>query len=231
MNDTSSRKVRRAKSRFVMGAQQGRPDEYLFVTLTTPAGSGTDLHRAWRLFRLRLARQDLKPEYYAVREWNKMLTCEHLHVVFRVGFLPVALVRKAWCEAVNASSDEDIEFCWTKHKRMYGDVRMRCWYMAKYLSKSYGDLEGFFGVKHRSCWYSHDWIVVGWRKVSRALWWLGKHMDVYDIAWRRLGIADESILEKALTRVEEYGMIVDERALRKVECITGVRLCQSITMS
>lgn len=160
------KKAKRALVRFHLGASIG--GQYLLVTLTTPENFNGGLNRAWRLFRLRMSRLGMNREYFAVREFNKKRTAEHLHVVFRTGALPVHVVREAWTQAVNTC----VENVWTHHKFIW-NLQQVATYLGKYLFKDYGMNKGL-----RKYWYSQGWIFSKAMEYSKRLYMCGIRMDV-----------------------------------------------------
>lgn len=180
-------KFRKAYSRLMIGGRIGR---LLLVTLTTPETFQGDMHRAWRLFMWRARRRGLMREYFAVKEWNEKHTCEHLHVIFRTeDELSVALIRQCWTMAVLGASGKPQEYCgknggcqiWTHHKWVYDTAGMGT-YLAKYLLKAMTE-----NYACRSYWYAVDWICRGFAGFSKALWMLGKTIDVLGVKLLRAG--------------------------------------------
>jgi len=177
--DTQTRKYLRALHRFHLGALC--KGDYLLVTLTTPVGMAVDLHHSWRKFLLRLSRRGLKREYFAVREFNKAGTAEHLHVVFRAGFLDVGTLREQWLGALGLTGDAlermtGSREVWTHHDRVTNEEHLAR-YLGKYLAKgvglTLGGSEAYQTVKQHGFWYSRSWIVRGWCWLSNRLRQIG----------------------------------------------------------
>lgn len=98
--EKQERKFKRAYQRFMLGVKM--PGEYRLLTLTTPPDFKDDLHTAWRKFLMRMRRRGMIREYYAVKEWNKAHTCQHLHVVLRLDYIGYEVARRQW-EAITGA--------------------------------------------------------------------------------------------------------------------------------
>lgn len=174
------RKMRRALSRFYLGKKLS--GDYLLVTLTTPEGQEIDLHRAWRKFVMRLRRRGIGREYFAVREWNKRGTCQHLHVVFRARYMDIEILRQQW-EQVTAAR-------WIHLDRVYGGNKGIARYLAKYLVKGSVNgpeprfisderlpTHGYYAKLGRLYWYAYQWIFRGWRAYNYIAYRINKLVD------------------------------------------------------
>lgn len=209
---SEERRLRRALHRFYLG--KGIPGEYLLVTLSTPEWQYEDgawMHRTWRKFTMRLRRRELMREYFAVREYNKRGTCEHLHVVFRAGYLPVEELREQWTLACGLDPAFH-GYVWTHITRTYGGDRGVAAYLAKYLVKAIagppvGDDLGWpassealnassprkgdsgsdvqelpeRASKTRAFWYAQAWMAKRAMTVGRALLRFGAKLESADL--------------------------------------------------
>jgi hypothetical protein len=175
------RKLRRAIQRIYAGFETKVPDfeggkckNYILVTLTTPEGSEVEMHRAWRKFIMRLRRRGMGREYYCVREWNKRGTCQHIHGIFRAGYMEAQAIRSQWA----ASIGQDGRNIWTHIDRLYGGYRGIAKYLTKYLIKGQTDYEGLRGTpecpRARGYWYAYEWVYRGWRSFSALAYRGGK---------------------------------------------------------
>jgi len=214
MEESADAKMRKAYQRIMTGGKIGR---LVMVTLTTPDTFKGDMHRAWRLFRWRLRNRKLMREYFAVREWNKKHTCEHLHVIFRTEEeMSVHIIRQCWLAAVNASSNNaDYDSVWTHHRWVY-DERGMGNYLCKYLVKAMSD-----ELFKRAYWYSLDWIVRGYAGLSKALWLCGHSLDTLGIKMLRqstcIGYAQYRLLRRVSAEVKRGGWIVEGYVEREIE--------------
>ncbi len=156
---------KRALHRFFVG--NAMPGDYQLVTLTTPAGNGVDMHRAWRMLVMRLRRRGMAREYYAVKEYNKARSCEHIHVVFRSSWISYLLMRALWSSVVYKLCGQRV--LWTHHDRVQSKQGL-AYYLAKYLSKNMDNAPG-----ERGYWYSYDWVYRKWCAFCREVYrWGGK---------------------------------------------------------
>jgi len=157
----------RAISRFLAGAQFG---ELLMVTLTTPPQFQGDIHQAWRKFLWRCRRRGLYRRYFAVREFNALGTCEHLHVVFQTQTeLEASALRAQWLAAVNAEGGLSLDSIWTHHSwvRTKGGCS---WYVGKYMTKA---SESMRSAGKRAYWYSSWWVFPGYVRFAKGIWSTG----------------------------------------------------------
>ena len=164
------KKFKRAYQRFMLGVHM--PGEYRLLTLTTPPEFEGSLHSAWRKFLMRMRRRGLIREYYAVKEWNKAHTCQHLHVVLRLDYIGYQVARQQW-QAVTGA-------VWI-HVDRVKSVRGMASYLGKYLNKAYDD-----EPNKRSYWYAYEWIYCKWRRFSKEMFKLGEsiqpneHKDIHN---------------------------------------------------
>lgn len=177
-----------------------------FITLTTPEDfEKKSLNDCWRRFSLRMKRENLWGAYYAVREWNKKGTCEHIHVLFlfesQKDFENYReSISYHWTCAVDGirTSKKRIELSrriWTRLERVYtvdGSLKGLANYLAKYLVKQTENVEKYseeyltrFG---RGMWYSHNWIFPGWNTYSKLIYAFG--MGSIDFQKVRLMLAE-----------------------------------------
>jgi len=133
---------------------------YLLVTLTAPGS--VDLHTAWRKFRWRMRSRKLDYEYFAVKEAGEKTGHLHLHVLFRVDWMSVDVVRRQWTEACGSP----VENCWTHHDKVTSlhDLGK---YLTKYMLKN-----ARIGLG-RAYWYSAGWVFRKWVAFSKAMWTVG----------------------------------------------------------
>jgi len=136
------------------------PGDYRLLTLTTPEGFDGDIHDAWRKFRKRMQRRGLIREYFAVKEWNKKHTCQHIHVVLRLDYIGYQIARQQWKEVTGA--------LWIHVDKVHS-VKGMASYLGKYLNKAYDDEPG-----KRSYWYSYGWVYRKWRAFSKEMYKLGE---------------------------------------------------------
>ena len=156
--DKRKRKFNRAYQRFMLGV--GMPGEYLLITFTTPPGFKGNINRAWRMFLNRMRRRGIICEYYAVKEWNKDHTCQHIHAVFRLDYIGYQVARQQWKEVTGA--------VWI-HVDKVRSAKGMASYLGKYLNKAYDDEPG-----KRSYWYAYEWIYPKWRGFSKAMFKVGE---------------------------------------------------------
>ena len=156
--DKRKRKFNRAYQRFMLGVCM--PGGYVLLTLTTPPSFKGILNKAWRKFIKRMRRQGYVCEYYAVKEWNKNHTCQHLHVVLRIDRIGYQVARQQWKEVTGA--------VWI-HVDRVKSVKGMAGYLGKYLNKAYDDEPG-----KRSYWYAYDWIYPKWRGFSKEMFKVGE---------------------------------------------------------
>jgi len=171
-----NRKLKKALVRFYKGNSQS--GVYHFMTLTTPDDQDPkELNHHFRKLKLILSRADLRIDYFAVREWNKKHTCQHLHLVTRLD-VPVCskmicpwlnlLIRISWTFAIYKTYDckktpTGLIIC--KIIKQYGNKKGLANYLAKYLTKGIDKLEDEgvkFISKQRLYWISYGWILRGW---------------------------------------------------------------------
>lgn len=159
---------------------------YVLVTLTTPEGHAVDLNRAWRKFISRLARTGVSREYFAVREWNKRKTCEHIHAIFRASFIDAGVLRLHWKAAIGYTG----RFAsWVHIDRMYDQEKGIARYLTKYLVKGM-DLHG----EGRSFWYSYQWVFKRWTAYSYLVYKVGGIRDLPKARrWSIRGKLDEFV--------------------------------------
>jgi hypothetical protein len=156
--DKRKRKFNRAYQRFMLGV--GMHGEYQLITLTTPEEFNGDLNNAWRKFLKRMRRRGLTCEYYAVKEWNKAHTCQHLHVVLRLDYIGYQIARLQWGEVTGA--------VWI-HVDRVKSVKGMVNYLGKYINKAYDEEHG-----KRSYWYAYEWIYPKWCRFSKTMFKLGE---------------------------------------------------------
>ncbi len=195
------RKFKRAYQRFMLGV--GMPGQYRLLTLTTPPDFKGDIHNAWRKFLKRMQRQNLIREYFAVKEWNKAHTCQHIHVVLRIDYIGYQIAREQW-KAVTGAVWIHVD----KVRSLKGMAR----YLGKYLNKAYDDEPG-----KRSYWYAYEWIYRKWRAFSKEMFKLGvsvalnEHMFIHGIKnlHDRLKYMNMRLMEATLQALRE-GIPVDK---------------------
>jgi len=177
-----------------------------FVTLTTPEDfDKKSLNDSWRRFSLRMKRKNLWGAYYAVREWNKKGTCEHIHVLF---LLESQTDFESYCEAISyhwtcavegiRTSKKRVVLArriWTRLERVYtvdGSLKGLANYLAKYLVKQSENVDKYsveylkrFG---RGMWYSQNWIFPCWNTYSKLIYAFG--MGSVDFQKVRLKLAE-----------------------------------------
>jgi hypothetical protein len=156
------KKFNRAYQRFMLGV--GMPGDYRLLTLTTPPDFKDSIHEAWRKFLKRMRRRGLIREYYAVKEWNKAHTCQHLHVVLRLDYIGYQLARQQWKAVTGA--------VWI-HVEKVRSAKGMAYYLGKYLNKAYDNEPG-----KRSYWYAYEWIYRKWRAFSKEMFKLGESITV-----------------------------------------------------
>jgi len=156
------RKFKRAYQRFMLGV--GMPGEYRLLTLTTPENFRGDIHEAWRKFLKRMGRRGMIREYFAVKEWNKAHTCQHLHIVLRLDYIGYQVALQQWKAVTGA--------VWIHVDKVCSVKGMAC-YLGKYLNKAYDEEPG-----KRSYWYAYEWIYRKWRAFSKAMFKLGESVAV-----------------------------------------------------
>ncbi|MGD1119503.1 MAG: hypothetical protein ABR886_08455 [Dehalococcoidales bacterium] len=162
--DKRERKFKRAYQRFMLGV--GMPGEYRLLTLTTPLEFDGNLNSAWRKFVKRMRRRGLIREYYAVKEWNKAHTCQHLHVVLRLDYIGYQVARQQWEEVTGA--------LWIHVDKVHS-VKGMASYLGKYLNKAYDDEPG-----KRSYWYAYEWIYPKWGGFSKTMFKLGESVTAME---------------------------------------------------
>lgn len=189
------RKFKRAYQRFMLGVNM--PGEYKLLTLTTPENFSGDIHDAWRKFLKRMRRRGLIREYYAVKEWNKAHTCQHLHVVLRLDYIGFQVAREQWKAVTGA--------VWI-HVDKVGSAKGMAAYLGKYLNKAYDDEPG-----KRSYWYAYEWIYRNWRSFSKQMFLLGEpvagieHEYIYKLKQlqKRYNHMNRRIFQAMLSAVRE----------------------------
>jgi hypothetical protein len=199
--DKRERKFNRAYQRFMLGV--GMPGEYRLLTLTTPPEFEGELNIAWRKFLKRMRRRGLIREYYAVKEWNKAHTCQHLHVVLRLDYIGYKVARQQWQEVTGA--------VWI-HVDKVCSVKGMASYLGKYLNKAYDDEPG-----KRSYWYAYEWIYPKWRGFSKTMFKLGEsitskeHELIHEVDDQKLRVKymNHRLIEATLKAVRE-GISVKE---------------------
>jgi len=193
MSECDDIKFRRAYSRCIIGCKA--PGELVFVTLTTWPGMKVPLWVAWQRFTARLRRINMLPAYYAVREWNKSGTCEHLHVIMRINHMLWYVVRLHWSIATGYAKDisrnrcKGLQYYYNWQQPLlrvqiiaaYGHARNMANYLAKYLTKSFESVKLIESYgrpeRGRNFWYSFTWIFRGWRAMSRLCYRFGVRVD------------------------------------------------------
>jgi len=171
-----------------------------FVTFTTPSSfsnvyrtwtdkygkihNETRLSHAWRKLALRQKRVGQWGPYFAVREWNKAGTCEHIHCIFKGVKFDFKTLDKNWSDCVNHEMDDNVGSVWVRVQDCYsqdGTIRGLANYVAKYLSKQVaGDpmSESYLRRVGRNYWYSSDWIFPGWLTYSKLMWRMGHKINL-----------------------------------------------------
>ncbi len=195
------KKFNRAFQRFMLGISM--PGEYRLLTLTTPPEFKGDLHTAFRNFIKRMRREGLAREYFAVKEWNKQHTCQHLHVVLRLDYIQYQLARKHWRAVTGA--------VWI-HVDKVKSTKGMANYLGKYLNKAWDDEPG-----KRSYWYAYEWIYRKWRGFSKVMYKVGEPVSVYEHQLvheikdreKRLEYMNHRIVEATLSAVRQ-GLSVTE---------------------
>jgi hypothetical protein len=195
------RKFNRAYQRFMLGSSM--PGEYRLLTLTTPPEFKGDLHGAWRKFVMRMRRRGLMGEYYAVKEWNKAHTCQHLHVALRLGYIGYQVALQQWKAITGA--------VWI-HVDKVTSARGMASYLGKYLNKAYDDEPG-----KRSYWYAYGWIYRKWRAFSKEMFKLGNPVLQPEHEYiHNLNTFEEKVyymngrLIEAVIRAIKTGLVVNE---------------------
>jgi len=102
----------------------------------------------------------LTREYFAVKEWNKAHTCQHLHVVLRLDHIGYQVARQQWQEVTGA--------VWINVEKVYS-IRGMANYLGKYLNKGYKDVPG-----KRGYWYAYEWIYPKWRGFGKTMFKVGE---------------------------------------------------------
>jgi hypothetical protein len=159
--DKKKRKFNRAYQRFMLGV--GMPGEYRLITFTTPPEFKGDLNIAWRKWLKRMRRRGYICKYFAIKEWNKAHTCQHLHVVLRIDYVGYQVARQQWQEVTGA--------VWIHVDKVRSKKGM-VGYLGKYLNKAYDAEPG-----KRSYWYAYEWIYPKWRGFSKTMFKLGESIN------------------------------------------------------
>jgi len=134
------------------------------------------LSQAFRLFSLRMKREKMWGDYFAVREWNSGGTCEHIHLIIKCPHIEYGTLCKHWTDSINKVGTTERRSVWA-----YADVcaskdgtlKGLANYLAKYLCKQRCDDkkdEAYLKRVGRGYWYSQNWIYYNWRAVTRLMY-------------------------------------------------------------
>ena len=165
VQDTASRKRRRAYHRLRTGLVFHWGKQLRFLTLTLVEGSGNDIHRCFRTFKERvrrltphkLRRQDTggfftdarMRRYFGSKEtWNNPITFEyfsviikgaraHMHILYFGSWLPHSWLKKVWREITGDSEIVDIR---TTKGGVTDDKRLAGYALAQYALFQDGDV-------------------------------------------------------------------------------------------
>lgn len=132
------RAARRAKMKVKRLCEQGQFDRLLTLTFRENVTDRKESFKCWDYF-IKLMRQRYKGLNYVVSWERQKRGAYHFHIALR-GFYSVRSVRTLWLRAC-AGHGGNIDITTPRRSRKGGVSRRISLYLAKYISKSYGDGE------------------------------------------------------------------------------------------